>query len=465
MAARRAAHGALDQRRRRHPHFQLPGPDPRCDDRLDHGVEGHRGPATTYQYDSLGRVHRITPPAASELSTFVCYEGPTRDDGVSRLGEAGLPGRRVERRASRRGSTTSTTASAVSCARSDSSRRSPVVKRFTLYDGAGNAYFTLRVGRRRDLGVDLARTSRPRCVFSGGTYAAGAALGGARNLPPLLRPVRSAAADRRAEDVEPRHDRSHRRRARYSDTREAVQTYCVNATFSTSQPPTCASGGFNATTTTQKDAFGRDHERHGARRRRHELLVRRQREAPTVTQGAQIRTFAYDANGFLRSETTPERGVVTYDTIGSLGNVRGETQPGGLSVCRTFDFAGRLVEEDAPARNQVRRPLLRRRGDCVDGSPGFAGGSPSGGQADAPLRLQLDSDGRAGRRRAVHLQRRRRAGSRRSTPRSATATSAAARPRPRPGPTTTSASSRSTTIRACRGPSPSRTPTRTGCRR
>ena len=61
----------------------------------------------------------------------------------------------------------------------------------------------------------------------------------------------------------------------------------------------------------------------------------------SVAQGAQTRTFSYDRFGFLRSETTPEKGAVTYDSIGSLGNVRQQTEPGSLVLSRLFDYAGR----------------------------------------------------------------------------------------------------------------------------
>jgi YD repeat-containing protein len=62
-----------------------------------------------------------------------------------------------------------------------------------------------------------------------------------------------------------------------------------------------------------------------------------------VTQGSQSRSFTYDPAGFLRSETTPEKGTVTYSDYGSLGNLLSETQPGGLVLARTYDFAGRLT--------------------------------------------------------------------------------------------------------------------------
>ncbi len=78
-----------------------------------------------------------------------------------------------------------------------------------------------------------------------------------------------------------------------------------------------------------------------------------------VTQGVQVRTFAFDSAGLLRSESTPEGGAVTYDSIGSLGNVRQETRPGGLIVTRQFDFAGRITREDAGGA-EVRGALLRR---------------------------------------------------------------------------------------------------------
>ena len=73
--------------------------------------------------------------------------------------------------------------------------------------------------------------------------------------------------------------------------------------------------------------------------------------------GAQTRTFLYDAFGFLRSETTPEKGTVdstgilagTGLKIGSLGNVRERTEAYGTGSPQvhdlTYDAAGRVLTE------------------------------------------------------------------------------------------------------------------------
>jgi RHS repeat-associated protein len=70
----------------------------------------------------------------------------------------------------------------------------------------------------------------------------------------------------------------------------------------------------------------------------------------SVTQSPQVaRKFDYDVFGFLRAETTPEGGKVTYDLYGSLGNLRRSTKPGAKStdpnvvITRTYDAAGRIT--------------------------------------------------------------------------------------------------------------------------
>ena len=98
----------------------------------------------------------------------------------------------------------------------------------------------------------------------------------------------------------------------------------------------------------------------------------------SVTQGVQTRTFELDTTGLLRSETTPEEGQVQYGSVGSLGNVRQETRPGGVVLTRTFDFAGRLAEEDAGGLKYLVN-CYDGKATCVDGSAGFGGGSyPAG---------------------------------------------------------------------------------------
>ncbi len=163
----------------------------------------------------------------------------------------------------------------------------------------------------------------------------------------------------------------------YSDTLEQVTAYCVNATFSALAAPSCSSGAVNPVTTTRRDAFGRV-----------TSVTEPSGEATTygydvngrllsVAQGDQTRSFGYDTAGLPRSEKTPEGGLVTYASVGSLGNVRQETRPGG-AVTRVFDFAGRMTEEDAGGSKYVIN-CYDGKATCADGSPGSGGGTfPSG---------------------------------------------------------------------------------------
>ena len=69
---------------------------------------------------------------------------------------------------------------------------------------------------------------------------------------------------------------------------------------------------------------------------------------------------------------------MTYDAIGSLGNVRRETRPGGLVLTRQFDFAGRVTREDAGGSKYAVH-CYDGTGTCADGSPNSPGGaSPAG---------------------------------------------------------------------------------------
>jgi YD repeat-containing protein len=125
------------------------------------------GLQTSYRYDGLGRAHRITPPSPSELATFVCYEGPSATTAYRASAAQACPV------ASTNGAiTTWQHYEYDGLSRLVRERRlqpsSSVVKRFTLYDGPGNAYFTSEwVSNTTSESVtqDLATA----CVFSGGS--------------------------------------------------------------------------------------------------------------------------------------------------------------------------------------------------------------------------------------------------------------------------------------------------------
>lgn len=82
-----------------------------------------------------------------------------------------------------------------------------------------------------------------------------------------------------------------------------------------------------------------------------------------TTQGGQSRTFLYDSFGFPLTESTPEAGMVdfqttfgstTYSDVGSLGNVRSRKEGGGtVSLAFTYDPAGRLKTQAAGGTTYV----------------------------------------------------------------------------------------------------------------
>jgi RHS repeat-associated protein len=340
------------------------------------------GRQTSYTYDALGRVHKITPPSASELATFVCYEGSTATTAYRAAAKQTCPVA-----SSNASITTWQHFDYDGLARLAHEKRlqpsSSVVKRFTLYDGPGNAYFSsewVPDATSESVTQDLTTS----CAFSGGSLTGRARPSAAPGTfrmcyDPFGRPQQIVGPKMTSLVTVDRTDGGTNI---YSDTKEAALTYCVNAAFSNLTTPTCNAGGINSTTTTKKDAFGRitSVTEPSGDVTSHTYDVNN--KLLTVSQGAQSRTFVYDDNGFLRQETTPEKGTtpVYYDSIGSLGDVLSEKQPDGLVISRTFDFAGRLAEQDAPAGTKYIVNCYDGGSSCVDGSAGFAGGSYPGGK-------------------------------------------------------------------------------------
>ena len=334
------------------------------------------GLSTGYVYDGLGRVTQITPPASGEHRTFVCYEGPTATTAYRAATAQACPvasgnanaktwehfdydglGRVVREKTLRPGS--------------------GVSKRFSLFDAAGNAYFRsewVADATPESVGADLATA----CVFSGGNFATArpSAAPGTYSLcfDPFGRPQQVVGSKHSSLQTVDRADGS----VRYSDTQEAALTYCLNATFSNLQSATCAAGGLNVTTKIRKDAFGRATSVTEPTGDVTSYSWDVNAKLTRITQGAQVRSFAFDAAGLLRSETTPEGGTVSHTSIGSLGNVRQETRPGSLVLSRQFDFAGRVTREDAGGSRYAVH-CYDGVGSCADGSPNFPGGaSPAG---------------------------------------------------------------------------------------
>ena len=337
------------------------------------GSTDSAGLTTTYRYDSLGRVVWIDPPA--DLSTFVCYESATSTSAYRASAQQTCPVA-----ATNPALTTWSHYDYDGLGRLVRERRlqpaGAVSKRFTLYDALGSARFQsewVADSTSESVSANLATA----CVFSGGNYgtARPSSAPGTYRLcfDPFGRSQQVVGAKHSSLSTTSRSDGA----SFYGDTKETVQTYCVNATFTNPQAATCSSGGISPTTVSQKDAFGRltSVAEPGGDVTSYAYDVNG--KLTLVSQGAQSRIFGYDAAGFLRSETTPER-TTTYGPIGSLGNVRSETRPGGLVVTRLFDFAGRPAEEDAGGGKYVVN-CYDGSGNCVDGSANFSGGtSPNG---------------------------------------------------------------------------------------
>ena len=335
------------------------------------------GRTTAFQYDALGRVSRIDPPIPTDLKTFVCYEGPNATTAYRASAPLACP-------------VAPTSSAAKSWEHFDydglgrgmrQRRRLPgiqVSKRFTLFDGAGNEFFSSE-WVSDTTAETVSATLGTACVYSNGSFATARPSGapGSYRLcyDPFGRPQQTVGSRHSSLRTLDRKDGS----VWYSDTSESTKTYCVNGTFVDAQSATCSTGGFHTTTSVRKDAFGRLTSATEASGDTTTYSYDVNAKLTRVTQGVQLRTWEYDSNGFLRKQTTPEEGSVTFDVIGSLGNVRQEKRPGGLIVTRKFDFAGRLTQQDADGQKFLVN-CYDGSGTCADGSPNAGGGAYPGGK-------------------------------------------------------------------------------------
>jgi RHS repeat-associated protein len=295
------------------------------------------GLETKYSYDLLGRLIEVTPPGEDKTSITYPFAATVakRNSGTGLLGTVSEYdydgfGRTIRER-----------------------RRTPgdvYVKRFTKFDRRGNSYFSsewvTEGGSDLEDPTQWGTTQAITCPAGGGTYASAKPL----NAPgtfracfdPFGRPqlvvgpshsslVSVNRADTRFVTPTPL--------SYYSDTTEATTTSCINGVITSG---TC-SQGTDSTTTTLKDAFGNvtqvtepggDITTYG-----YDITSK----LSSVAQGTQIRTFTYDRWGFLRNETTPERGFQSY-SYGAAGNVLTETfgNPATLTLTRGYDLNGRL---------------------------------------------------------------------------------------------------------------------------
>jgi RHS repeat-associated protein len=298
------------------------------------------GVTTGYFYDSLGRVATIAP--AEEAATTVDYPSPnetkaTRDGGpgLSTLQQylydgLGRTGREIRQMPA-----------------SSSSR---YALKLTRYDGAGHASF-----ESEWTGCDSLAACASASPSAGTTSS---------NFDPTGRPQSIRKADGATTTISYADGTS-----LYSNTQKSMSTGNINGTCSSG-----CTGGSSSTTTFRYDAFGRlirVTEPGGSDTTDYEYDVNG--KLTKVTQGTQIRSFFYDPAGNLRSETTPEKGTVTYDSYGSLGNLLSETEPGSLTLTRSYDFARRLTGVVSGGLRYLTN--CYDGAVCADGYPAYFGGS------------------------------------------------------------------------------------------
>jgi RHS repeat-associated protein len=316
------------------------------------------GVETRYSYDLLGRVTQILFPTSGEATTTVTYDSATQTT-VTRNGGSGLApwerqiydgfGRLV--REIRQLPTPA-----------GSPLPSPYAVRVRRYDPVGRKSFDSEWA-----GCSTQSGCATTSIMFGTTYS---------NFDPLGRPQTIVAADG-ATTVISYADGS----VPFSDTQKRVTVNNINGTCITS----CSGGSPPATTTYRYDVFGRlisVTEPNGIDVTSYTYDLND--KLISVTQGGQLRTFAFDALGFLRSETTPEKGTVTFIKIGSLGNVREKAEGGGLLLSAFYEAAGRLACQMAgtpPAgATCATAGLALLVKNCYDGGAGCPGGTFPGGK-------------------------------------------------------------------------------------
>lgn len=290
------------------------------------------GQTTSYLYDGVGRVTSVTPPG--EAAVIVSYPSPTQTI-ATRNGGVGLStyqeysydslGRLVRER-----------------------RLMPVgryAKRFTQYDSAGNDFFNsewVTDATSETVTADLATT----CSYANGALSAArpSAAPGTYRLcyDPFGRPQEVVGANHSSRVTVNRADTGFSPSIPYSDTLEAATTACVNGVFGAGG---CQVPGADSTTTRRKDAFGRltAVTEPGGDVTSYSYDVNDRLRSVSQGGGGQTRTFTYGPFGFLRSEVTPEKGTLTNTALTSRGDVVSQTQPDGVVINRTYDFAGRVT--------------------------------------------------------------------------------------------------------------------------
>jgi RHS repeat-associated protein len=331
------------------------------------------GLATNYDYDALGRLTLISPPGG-ELPTKICHlsavtgnpsfvivkkssgDPCARDDGTPAVGSDAFDGYqydgfgRLIREIRRLPNQLSTT--------------SYFSKKETRYDAAGHrAFLSEWTPCPLRSPVPDPTTSISNCAFPVPQPSTGLTGTTWSSFEPLGRAQLVTKADGTTTATS-YADGS----IAFSDSLESVTVNNVS--------------GSPATTVTRRDALGRVIAveeptiagMRGDTAYTYNVLDRlgKVTQPPDATSPPQVRAFTYDAFGFLRSETHPEK-ATTYGGYDALGNVLSETE-GGVTSIFVYDAAGRLTREIAAGVAYVTN-CYDGALTCADGNAGFSGGT------------------------------------------------------------------------------------------
>jgi RHS repeat-associated protein len=298
------------------------------------------GVSTTYTYDAVGRITSIVP--SGETATSISYDPTNLKTTLTRSGGA---------------SQTYIYDHLGRLTREIRQMAAGYATRTHAFDSAGHQYFDSEWTGCTNLTGDCLSATAPGTTRS--------------NFDPFGRPQSQVGADGSTTTI------SYTDGAiLFSDKKKTVTVKNVNGTCGVGA---CSSGS-DAATVYAYDIFDRLTSVTDAPGKLTTYTYDVNDKLTSVSQlpdqPSTSRNFTYDPAGFLRSETTPEKGTVTYAdgsaglAYGSLGNVILETQPGGVVVSRTYDFAGRVKMLSAGGSTYAM--------NLYDGN-GFAGGtSPLG---------------------------------------------------------------------------------------
>ena len=306
---------------------------------------------TTFRYDSLGRTTLVTP-AGGEAATTVSYDNPSQTT-VSRAGADDSSWQRFLYDGFGR------------LTREIRQMPSGYSFRKHSFDAAGNESFVSEWKSCTSI------TPTGDCVTGAATLGTTSS-----SFDPFDRAQTITKADGSTTTISFTDTG-----ILYSDTRKAITVNNVGCTWN----GTSCTGGSVATTAYRYDIYGRltTALEPGGDITTYTYDVNG--KLTRVAQGAQTRNFAYDALGFLLTETTPEAGTTDYRTgaqlysnWGSLGNLLGR-KDGSPTITRSYqyDAAGRLLCEITGtfgSNNCGTAGLTLWSRNFYDGN-GFAGGT------------------------------------------------------------------------------------------